>query len=111
MLTKSIVAHLNVSGWKAWRQNNTAVYDKDKGYYRAFQGLRGVPDIIGFHRKTGIGCYVEVKAGKDRLGADQKQFIEIAESSGCLVIVARSFDQYLEEYKQFIESWKKDTCY
>src|SRR5262249_15960124 len=37
---------------KAWRTNNTGVYDPARKVYRTFQGLRGVSDILGIVPQT-----------------------------------------------------------
>ena len=43
-------ACLDLLKWKgimAWRSNNTGVFDPVKKRFRAFQGLKGVSDILG----------------------------------------------------------------
>ena len=55
----------------AYRINNGAVYDAKKRVYRAGVQRKGVPDIIGIIDGRFIG--IEVKIGKDRQSADQKE--------------------------------------
>lgn len=65
-----------------WRQNNLAV----RG--RTFTGLKGVPDIIGFHKFTGVAVYCEVKTVNDRMSQDQINFMNRAKTSGCQCLIA-----------------------
>jgi len=71
-LTKAALNYLDAVGWKdyMWRQNNLAV----KG--RKFIGKKGVPDLIGIHRKTGGFLAMEIKAGKDKASKEQITFID-----------------------------------
>lgn len=95
-LTSAIITYLSLHGWMVWRQNNVAVYDKQIGQYRAFTGMRGLPDIIGFNKKTGVFIAVEVKAGDDQLSPDQINFLHALNKSGGLGIVARSLDDVIK---------------
>ena len=65
-----------------WRNNNLSV----RG--RIFIGLRGVPDVIGFHKHTGVAVYCEVKTVNDKLSEYQINFLNKAKTSGCHCIVA-----------------------
>lgn len=96
-LTGAIVDYLNLTGYKVWRQNNVAVYDKEIGDYRAFVGLLGLPDIIGWKKKTGVWIAVEVKAGEDVLSPEQIQFLYELEKAGGIAMVAKTFNQFLTE--------------
>lgn len=89
-LTNSCLRFLNVMGYKAWRNNNGAVYDvKAKSFRKNPNTLLGVPDIIGFNKTTGKFIGVEIKVGKDRLSPEQKDFQKIALDSGCICIVVK----------------------
>lgn len=81
-ITKVAIQVLQERGCFVWRQNQIPV----KG--RAFIGLKGVPDIIGFHLNTGVFIGVEVKAGKDELRAEQIDFLTTLKASGGLAMIA-----------------------
>jgi hypothetical protein len=80
-LTQYTLKVLNLSGYECWRNNNLAV----KG--RVFTGKKGVPDIIGFCRRTGKFIGVEIKVGKDRLSKEQTDFLNELQKSGIAHIV------------------------
>jgi hypothetical protein len=65
-----------------WRQNNLAV----RG--RTFTGLKGVPDIIGFQKFTGVAVYCEVKTINDKMSQHQIDFMNKAKTSGCHCLIA-----------------------
>jgi|694.fasta_scaffold88581_3 hypothetical protein len=69
-----------------WRQNNLAV----KG--RTFNGLKGVPDIIGYNKFTGISVYCEVKTINDKMSQYQIDFMNKAKTSGCHCLIATESD-------------------
>lgn len=91
-LTSTILKKLYAYGVFCWRQNNTPVHDPhlNSGYggYRSHSGLKGVPDIICIVNGQFVG--IEVKAGKDRLSADQIHFKTRCEYNGGMYIVAKS---------------------
>jgi hypothetical protein len=83
-------------GYKAWRNNNGAVYDvKAKSFRKNPNTLLGVPDIIGFNKTTGKFIGVEIKAGKDVLSNEQKEFKRIALESGCICLVVKTIDDLI----------------
>ena len=103
-LTKSIVTFLNLSGWKVWRQNNVGIYDpKIKKYRKNPNNLKGIADIIGFNKDTAQFIAIEIKIGKDKLSIHQRNFLQELTDSGGIAIVAKSFDQFKEEYKRKIK--------
>lgn len=69
-----------------WRQNNLAV----RG--RTFTGLKGVPDIIGFQKFTGVAVYCEVKTINDKMSQHQIDFMNRAKTSGCHCLIATDVD-------------------
>lgn len=91
-LTRHCLAVLSSSGFNVWRQNNAAVYDAKKQIYRSNSSTKGIPDIIGYHRKTAVFIGVEIKAGKDRISVEQKQFIHELDKSGGWNFIIRSND-------------------
>ncbi len=94
-ITAYVLEVLPLYGFDVWRQNNHAT----KG--RSFIGRKGLPDVIGFHRKTGLFVAVEVKAGKDNLSPEQVEFLASLNRSGGLGVVATDRKNFL---KYFLES-------
>lgn len=87
---------LRMSGYRAWRNNNGGVYDPARKIFRKNPALeKGVPDILGFNKKTGQFVCIEVKVGKDKLTAEQMDFLKEARAAGCMALEARSVDDLL----------------
>lgn len=82
-----------------WWQNTTGIYDNKINRYRFNpQGHRGVPDIIGFRKRDGLFIGIEVKAGRDQLRPEQKQFLDELKAAGGLAFVAHNFTQFQESF-------------
>lgn len=81
-LTKSALIELGYRNINAWRNNNVRAVAG-----RVFTGKKGVSDIIGFHKKTGVFFAGEVKAGKDKLSADQIDFLQAVSLAGGIAVV------------------------
>lgn len=71
---------------KVWRQNNLAV----RG--RKFIGMKGMSDIIGFQKFTGVSVFCEVKTVTDKLSDDQIAFLNEAKAAGCFCFLATEED-------------------
>lgn len=102
-LKKSILKVLNLCGYKAWRQNNGAVYDAKKKVFRRNSSFAGVPDVIGFCKRTGVFIAVEIKAGKDRLSDAQEDFLNEASASGCLTFIISSSSDIERMQKELLK--------
>jgi hypothetical protein len=89
-ITKQIKEYLEKTGCFIWRQNNVRVAG------RTFNGLKGVPDIIGSTRQ-GKFIGVEVKAGKDKMSEDQIKFKNEITKRGGIYIEARSLEDVTRE--------------
>jgi hypothetical protein len=97
-LTKQALKELDLRGAEVWRNNNIAV----RG--RAFIGRKGVPDVIGFVRATGVFVMCEIKNKGDKLSQDQIDLLNLGYKAGCITTVAT-----LDEKKQFIlKDYKPD---
>lgn len=81
-ITKTAMRLLENNKCFIWRNNNLAV----KG--RSFIGLKGVPDIVGFQKFTGVAVYCEVKTKSDKFSEYQVNFLNKAKTSGCHCLVA-----------------------
>jgi len=99
--TTAIVQWLNLNGFKAWRQNNAGIYDIKKEVFRKNpHNLKGVADVIGFNKKSGLFIAIEIKVGRDKLSVEQKKFLgEVAMATG-VAMVAHSFDDFLIKFEQ-----------
>jgi hypothetical protein len=58
-----------------------------------------VPDIIGFRLADGVFVGVEVKAGRDTLRDDQKQFLNELKQAGGVTFVAHDFAQFQQSFE------------
>lgn len=88
-LTKSALRELCYRGFECWRNNNVRAVAG-----RTFTGKRGVSDIIGFHRSTGIFLVAEIKAGKDKLSMSQIEFLtDVSKAGGFAVVVTEHKNQ------------------
>lgn len=81
-ITIDALNELTFRGCKVWRNNNVAI----RG--RKFIGELGVPDIIGFHRTSGVAVYCEVKTINDRFSNEQIIFMNRAKLAKCFCFVA-----------------------
>ena len=98
--TSAILAYLTLQGFAVWRQNTAGIYDAKIGRYRSNpQGRRGVPDIIGFRKRDGVFIGVEVKAGRDQLRPEQREFLDELKQAGGLAFVAHSFAQFQQSFE------------
>jgi len=82
MITKIAMQELERRNCFVWRSNNLSVPG------RKFIGLKGVPDICGFHKQTGMAVYCEVKTKNDKLSNFQINFMNRAKESNCLCLMA-----------------------
>ena len=103
-LTKHIIYSLQSIGFNVWNQYNGGVYDVKKGIYRKNPLFKkGVPDVIGFHRKTGTFIGVEVKVGRDKKSMHQDLMLNDIIESGAFGFVARDYDQF-DEYCKHLKN-------
>lgn len=91
-LTKQTIKILSLHGFNVWRQNNGGVYDPTKKAFRRNSSTPGVPDVIGYDKKTGVFVCAEIKAGKDKLSIFQERFINDVIRAGGSAFVIRTVD-------------------
>ena len=91
-LTAHALRILDLKGFHVWRQNNGGVYDPVKKVFRANSSTPGIPDILGFHRKTGVIIACEIKAGRDTLSDEQEAFLQAVRDAGGIALVIRTMD-------------------
>ncbi len=95
-LTKTIIFDMyHVREGVAYRINNGAVYDIKRKTYRKGVQRKGIPDIIGIINGRFYG--IEVKIGRDRQSADQKEIEREIIDAGGVYFIAKSYDDYLEK--------------
>lgn len=99
-LTKNSLRVLSLKGYHVWRQNNGGVFDPKLKRFRANSSTPGISDIIGFHKKTGRFIACEIKAGKDRLSDEQKEFLKNVNNAGGIGMVVRTIDDLENFLKQ-----------
>jgi hypothetical protein len=88
----AICDYLALKGYLFSRTNNSPIYDKTRGAFRALPKYtrRGWPDICLIHGGTFYG--IEVKAEKGRLSPEQEELGSDIEKHGGVYIIARSID-------------------
>ncbi len=99
-IRESALKELEWRGIDAWRQNNIALRR------RTFIGRYGVSDIMGFCKKTGRICAVEVKTFGDRLSDDQIKFLNDVKNAGGLAYLAVQTGNQVELREWVIQTIK-----
>jgi hypothetical protein len=106
--TKAILTYLNHKGYKAWRNNNNAVYSvKQQSFRKNPTALKGVSDILGFNKSTGLIIAIEIKTGKDKASPEQELFINDVNASGGIGLFVKTFDEFLLLHTQIQETKPK----
>lgn len=86
----AICDYLSLKGYLFSRTNNSPIYDRTRGAFRALPkyARRGWPDICLI--KSGVFYGIEVKAEKGRLSPEQEQLGDEIKRNGGMYIVAKS---------------------
>ena len=115
-ITKAIIKFLRLSGHQAKRintmgrtiDNRRTVYDclghaRQIGStkYIPTTGTKGSADISA--TINGRSVKIEVKAGRDRMSAAQRQYQADIEKAGGVYVIAHSFDGFYEWYREYIQ--------
>lgn len=97
----------------AWRQNSGGIPLFREGILTGFRpgGKAGQPDIVGILPSMGRhlgGTYlgIEIKTGKDRLSEGQVAFHSQARKAGALILVVKSFEDFLTQWNELRTSPK-----
>jgi hypothetical protein len=101
ILTEQVVRVARAYGVEAWRQNNLAPYDPRQGRFRKFNGRKGVADVIGI-LPDGKWFAAEVKAGRDTLSPEQRDFLNSVESSGGFAMCVRDIGEFEEKLRNYL---------
>ncbi len=102
-LTAAVLQLLALRGFVAWRQGNHAVYDASFGGYRAGSATPGISDVLGYCRRTGRFCAVEIKIGRDVLSDAQTAFLAQIRAAGGFAAEARSIAQLDAELAAYLQ--------
>lgn len=96
---------------KAWRMNNTGIFDPVKKVYRSFQGLRGVSDILGIVPQTvevdgeqvtfGNFLAIEVKKPGETLRVEQEEFLREIRARGGIGLCVHSLEELEQQMQAF----------
>ncbi|MDF7810726.1 VRR-NUC domain-containing protein [Hymenobacter sp. YC55] len=108
-LTSAIRDMLTYEGCTIWRHNNAGVYDNQLQCYRANSSRKGLPDTLGFYRRTGHFVAVEVKYGKDTLTPEQRDFLADVKAAGGFACEGRSLEQVRREFNEWKLGITKST--
>jgi hypothetical protein len=103
-LTKAVIDLLQLRGFRAWRQNNGAVYDASFNGYRANSATPGISDVLGYHLATGRFAAVEIKVGKDTLSPEQTAFLADVLAAGGFSCEGRSIAQVDQELTEYLST-------
>lgn len=105
-LTRCIEAYIRLTGGYADRINNTGIYDTKTGKYRKSGTRKGIADIMATKkiqyddRIFAVPVAIEVKWGKDKLSEDQLKIKQEYEASGGVYLVARTWEQFIEDWSK-----------
>ncbi len=112
-LTKAIITWIEIHGGLAERISSSGRYLQGKTVGVGFYGVKHLPGkfIPGNTRNgtfdvaatiNGKSLKIEVKIGKDRMSNAQKKYFEDATKAGAICIIARNFEQFVNDYSKAI---------
>ena len=98
---------------RAWRMNNTGVFDPTKKVFRSFHGARGVPDILGILPQTvtladgaavtfGNFLGVECKRPGERPRPEQEAFLREIRDLGGIGVCVHSLQELEAQLRPFL---------
>ena len=98
-LTRAVVDFLTMSGHQAERINTMGriIQKGVKSTYIPTTGTKGSADISATIK--GRSVKIEIKIGKDKQSIHQIAYQEAIERAGGIYVVVKSFDQFMEWYK------------
>lgn len=112
-IVRACLEWLAFQGIKAWRMNNTGVYDPARKIYRSFRGEKGVPDILGIFPQTvrlddgsevtfGNFLGVEVKKPGEQPRPEQQAFLQAIRERGGIGLCVHSLQELEEQLRPFL---------
>jgi VRR-NUC domain len=126
-MIRFVIGTLMAHGYKVWRQPTTGFFDLEyfikllpgtgfsivkirelaRRSYRS-QEVKGVPDVIGFHKGTGHFIGVEIKIGDDQLRPEQRDFLLTLYNSGGVALIAKTPEQFTQSFQKYLNHEKTD---
>lgn len=103
-LTSAVIQYIRLQGGCAARINVMGVYDQSTGKYRASGSTKGVEDVDAVMPvnvsglRIGLKVAVEIKIGRDTQSDDQKQRQSDLTKAGGVYIIAKTFDQFKQDW-------------
>lgn len=112
-IVRACLDWLSLHRVKAWRMNNTGVFDPVKKIHRGFRGLRGVSDILGVLPQTvrladgseetfGNFLAIEVKKPGEKPRPDQEAFLSDIRDRGGVGLCVHSLGELEEQLRPFL---------
>ena len=112
-LVRACLAWLALYRVKAWRMNNTGVYDPARKVFRSFRGEKGVPDILGILPQTvtlaggdrvtfGNFLGVECKRPGQKPRPEQEAFLNDLRERGGIGICVHDLDVLERQLQPFL---------
>jgi len=91
-IQKQIIDYLRAMDFLVFRQN------AGRGRYNQHLAPNGTPDLqaVKRHRKKPLVVWIEVKAGKNKPTAEQREMHDELRAAGQIVITVRSLDEVRE---------------
>ena len=98
---------------KAWRMNNTGIFDPTRQVFRSFHGEKGVPDILGIFPQTvtlgdgrvatfGNFLGVECKLPGEKPRPEQAAFLQEIRDRGGIALCVHSLDELAHQLRPFL---------
>lgn len=114
-LTRCIIDWLKLNGHQSERISTTGRYIKGRTIPKGFYGVTHIPGkyIKGSGTKgsadisatiKGKSVKIEIKIGKDKQSKEQVEYQQAVEQSGGIYLIAKSFHEFVLNYKNIIES-------
>lgn len=100
-ITTAIINHLLSKGHSASRINVQGQYDEKRQLWRKSGSRNGYLDISACI--LGRGVAIDIKKGRDELGADQIEFINEWTQAGGFAFEIKSYDHWLRCYDWLIK--------
>jgi hypothetical protein len=106
---------------KAWRMNNTGIFDPVKKIHRRFHGLRGVSDILGILPQTvrlaeggeeifGNFLAIEVKKLGEKARPEQEAFLQDIRRAGGIALCVHSLRELEVQLRPFLQDGNPRTA-
>lgn len=114
-IVRSCLDWLALHRIKAWRSNNTGIFDPNKKIHRRFHGLRGVSDILGILPQTvrladggaelfGNFLAIEVKKPGEKPRPEQAMFLREIREAGGIGLCVHSLGELEEQLRPYLDA-------